>query len=143
MVTTEGFIEATRLLLLHAATSVATIFLATDDQRAEGAFRAAFGGRVVVRSGMKRVGGGLNADGTLNEVHIKSPHNPGCCLDDAVDVVTDAMLLSRCHYVLHADSNVTSAVSFMNDTCKMVHIFSILASANLVQNFIQHGYCAG
>ena len=39
-----------------------------------------FGARLVLRPGVQRVLGGLNSDGTLNEVHIKSPHNPTCGL---------------------------------------------------------------
>ena len=45
----------------------------------------------------QRVSGGLNADGTLNEVHIRSHHNPGCNIEDAVDVVADAFLLAKCN----------------------------------------------
>ena len=76
---------------------------------------------------MQRVPGGLNADGTLNEVHIKSPHNPGCSVADAADVVADAMLLACCDVVLHMDSNVTSAVACMNPESRMVHITEMFA----------------
>ena len=59
-------------------------------------------------------------------MHIKSPHNPGCSLDDAVDVVADAMLLSRCDIVLHMDSNVTTAVGVMGQHTKMLHMVDVL-----------------
>ena len=76
---------------------------------------------------MQRVGGGLNAgDSTLNEVHIKSPHNPGCSLSDAVDVLADALLLASCHVVVHMDSNVSSAVSYLNPASEMRHVLDLL-----------------
>ena len=116
------FIAAAHRLIATAARPVACVFLATDDAHAEAAFRAAFGARLRIRSGVQRVPGGLNADGTLNEVHISSPHNPGCSVRDAADVLADAMLLACCGCVLHMDSNVTSAVALMNPEVAMVHI---------------------
>jgi hypothetical protein len=105
---------------------VRAIFLATDDAHAENVFRAAFGDQLRLRGGVQRVAGGLNADGTLNEVHIASPYNPGCSVQDAVDVVADAMLLACCQYVLHMDSNVTSTVALMNPDAVMVHVEEIM-----------------
>ena len=52
----------------------------------------------------------------------------GCSLEDAIDVVADAMLLARCQYVLHMDSNVTSAVALMNADVTMHHITSVLST---------------
>ena len=120
------FIEAARQLIARATMPVTTIFLATDDAHAEAAFRAAFGSRLRLRDGVQRVAGGLNSDGTLNEVHIRSPHNPSCSIDDAVDVVADALLLASCDTVLHMDSNVTTAVAMMNPDAQMVHITDLL-----------------
>jgi hypothetical protein len=109
---------------------VTRIFLATDDANAEAEFREAFGSALRVRDDVQRVSGGLNADGTLNEVHIRSPggHNPTCSLQDAVDVVADALLLSRCQWVVHMDSNVTSAVALMNPHTTMLHMVDQLAT---------------
>ena len=98
------------------------IFLATDDAAAEEAFRDAFGALLHVRTGVQRVKGGLNPDHTLNEVHIKSPYNPRCTLKDAVDVLSDALLLAKCATVVHMDSNVTSAVALLNPKATMVHM---------------------
>lgn len=100
-----------------------------SDANAEAAFREAFGARLRVRDGVQRVRGGLNADGTLNEVHIRSPHNPRCSLNDAVDVVADALLLSCCGWVLHMDSNVSSAVAIMAPRTQMVHVVDVLESS--------------
>ena len=110
--------------------AVTRIFLATDDAKAEEEFRAAFGPLLRMRDGVQRVSGGLNADGTLNEVHIKSPHNPTCSLQDAVDVVADALLLSCCGWVVHMDSNVTSTVTLMNPEATMVHMVDAMGLGN-------------
>ena len=127
----EEFIRAVQRLIASIETDatrpqfVTRIFLATDDANAEGAFRRAFGSRLVMRDGVQRVPGGLNADGTLNEVHIASPHNPTCSLSDAVDVVADALLLSCCGWVVHMDSNVTSTVALMNPDVTMLHMVDV------------------
>ena len=127
----EEFIRAVKALIAGIETDprrpqfVERIFLATDDANAESAFRAAFGSRLCMRDGVQRVAGGLNEDGTLNEVHIASPHNPSCSLSDAVDVVADALLLSCCGWVVHMDSNVTSTVTLMNPDVHMVHMVDV------------------
>ena len=105
----------------------APIFLATDDATAERAFRGAFGPRLVMRANVRRTDGGVSADATLNEVHIKSSTRPSATLQDAVDVLCDALLLARCATVLHMDSNVTSAVAFINPKCEMHHIDDLCA----------------
>ena len=128
--TSSDFVHAVQLVMNRVegreCRTVERIFLATDDANAEATFRAAFGAKLIVRGGVQRVPGGLNSDGTLNEVHIKSPFNPGCSVQDAVDVVADALLLSSCRHVLHMDSNVTSAVSLMNPETCMHHVVDIL-----------------
>ena len=118
----DDFIKAVRAMIKRRPKPVELIFLATDDENAEETFRQAFGSMLRVRQNVQRVPGGLNSDGTLNEVHIASPFNPGCTVRDAVDVVADAMLLAKCNCVLHMDSNVTSAVSLMSAEVEMVHI---------------------
>lgn len=136
--TSADVIEALRRLArqLHPR-PIACVFLATDDARAERSFRNSEFGRVLLlRRGVQRVLGGLNADGTLNEVHIRSPHNPGCSLEDAVDVVADAMLLSQCDYVLHMDSNVTTAVGLMGRDVRMLHVIDVLGERGAVRGDI-------
>ncbi len=151
--TCDGFIEATRRLVSRLEASgvaVQQVFLATDDSHASAAFAAAFGSRLLVRDGVKRVGGGLNADGTLNEVHIKSPHNPGCGLRDAVDVMIDAELLAACGWLVHMDSNVSTAVSLISPAVELHHVADLLARAPLPRGadpvipaeFVQRGYQA-
>ena len=123
----DDFITALRRLIASAApTSVTHVFLATDDASAEDAFRRAFGDLLIVRAGVRRTEGGVSADATLNEVHIKSATRPPATLQDAADVLCDAMLLACCHTVLHMDSNVTSAVAFMGPECDLVHIDDVL-----------------
>ena len=81
---------------------------------------------------MRRVTGGIFDDASLNEVHIRSAHNPtGGSLQDAVDVLCDAVLLSHCAHVLHMCSNVSSAVAIMNPKAKMHHINDVLPSGGL------------
>ena len=73
--------------------------------------------------------GGVNADETLNEAHIRSPHNPPPppSLQGALCVLGDALMLSHCGQVLHMDSNVSSAVAVMNAKVRMYHIADVLA----------------
>jgi hypothetical protein len=126
VVDTKEVVRATRLLVGRIPQKVTHIFLATDDSKAEAAFRLEFGELLHVRSGVQRVAGGLNPDGSLCEVHIRSPFNPKCGLQDAVDVLTDALLLSKCDWFLHMESNVSTAVALMNPELKLVHVADIL-----------------
>ena len=128
--TIGGFVRAVQAVVDESPVAVTHVFLATDDKYAVAHFERAFGARLVVRDGVKRVGGGLNyADATLNEVHIRSPHNPGCGVGDAVDVVIDAMLLACCDSVVHMDSNVSSAVGYLNPATRMRHVVDLLDGA--------------
>jgi len=120
------FVRAVEVLISRLSRSPTRIFLATDDANSEDEFRAAFPERLCVRDGIQRVSGGVNPDGTLNEVHIRSPHNPRCTVRDAADVLIDALLLARCHWLVHMDSNVTSAVSLINPRIKMLHVAELL-----------------
>ena len=72
--------------------------------------------------------GGLNPDGSPSEVHIRSPYNPACGLQEAVDVLTDALLLARCGWVLHAESHVTHAVALISPYTEMIHITDLSPS---------------
>ena len=126
---TAEVIAAVRVLVERlggGAQRVTRIFLATDDATAVAPFREAFGGLLAVREGVQRVAGGTNADGTYNEVHIASPHNPRCTIRDAVDVLTDAMLLAQCAHVVHMDSNVSTAVALLAPRAQMAHVADLL-----------------
>ena len=43
-------------------------------------------------------------------------------VEDAADVLIDAMMMSECDECLHADSNVTIAAAIFNPTMRMTHI---------------------
>ena len=124
----EAYANAIRAIIrrMHPR-RVDHLFLATDDLATERYMRAAFGAALHVRPA-QRVAGGVNRDGTLNEVHIASPHNPKCSLQDAVDVLADALLLASCGTVLHMDSNVSTAVAIMSEKAEMVHVEDVLES---------------
>jgi hypothetical protein len=95
------------------------IWLASDDNEAVDAFQAAFGDRCIVREGVKRTNGGVCEDGRSNEVHNLAG---GATVEDAADVLIDAMMMSECDECLHADSNVTIAAAIFNPTMRMTHI---------------------
>lgn len=48
------------------------------------------------RQDVQRTPGGVNADHTLNEAHIRSAHNPTSSFQNALAVLVDALLLSQC-----------------------------------------------
>ena len=129
----EDYVDAAKALVLQYALegrTVTHVYLATDDARAEKAFRMAFGSTLCVREGVQRVLGGVNPDGTHNEVHQMGPFNPTTSVEDAADVLCDALLLSKCGMVLHMDSNVSTAVSLMAPaSTAMVHIADVLGRA--------------
>ncbi|KAL1507657.1 hypothetical protein AB1Y20_007274 [Prymnesium parvum] len=120
------FVEAVRRVAARMARAPTHIYLATDCAHSVEVFRAAFGEALVVRQDVQRTRGGVNADCTLNEAHILSPHNPEPGFGNALAVLGDAMLLSQCRRVIHMDSNVTSAVSIMNPDTEMLHIVDVL-----------------
>ena len=126
--TAADFVAAVRRVAARMARPPTHIFLATDCALAEATFRAAFGERLVVRQGVQRTPGGVNADHTLNEAHIRSPHNPEPGFNNALDVLTDAILLSHCGRVLHMDSNVSSAVGIINPELEMLHVADVLTA---------------
>ena len=49
-----------------------------------------------------------------------------CGLQDAVDVVADAMLLATCAWCVHMDSNVTTTVALISPGTEMLHMVDIL-----------------
>lgn len=95
------------------------IWLASDDSEAVAEFQAAFGDRCIVRAGVKRTTGGVCDDGRSNEVHNLAG---GATVEDAMDVLIDALMMSECEECIHADSNVTIAAAIFNPTMRMTHI---------------------
>ena len=122
------YMRAVRMVMSRLQSTVDHIYLATDCALAEAQFREAFGEKLITRAGVRRTPGGVNADHTLNEAHIRSPHNPSPAgLEGALQVLGDALMLSHCGHVLHMDSNVSSAVAIINPNTEMLHVADVLA----------------
>lgn len=118
---TSVYIAAAQKVLAEREGEAGTgvLWLASDDIEAVGAFQAAFGDRCIVRVGVKRTSGGVCEDGRSNEVHNLAG---GATLEDAADVLIDAMMMSECDECIHADSNVTIAAAIFNPAMRMTHI---------------------
>ena len=117
---TSVYIDAARKALTERANEGSgVIWLASDDSEAVAAFKAAFGHGCIVREGVKRTTGGVCDDGRSNEVHNLAG---GATLEDAADVLIDAIMMSECDECIHADSNVTIAAAIFNPTMRMTHI---------------------
>jgi len=82
------------------------IYLATDDLDAVGAFKAAFGSKLIVREDVQRT----TADG--QEVHFGEWGR--LSIADAEDALIDAVLLSKCNVMVHASSSVSTVASILN-----------------------------
>ncbi len=91
-----------------------TVVLATDVEPAVGAFQQAFGSdRVIVQPGVTRA-----AAEASEQVHIKSVV-PQLAL--AEQVLIDCLMLARCGALVHATSNLATAVGLINPNLKMVY----------------------
>ncbi len=111
---TKVFIERVRALITDTGTDRYLVFLATDDAPAVRRFQRAFGANLIVRDDVKRT------SGDQTEVHYQDWGV--LSLTDAEDVLIDALVLARCHALVHASSSISSAVGIMNPTLRMVHI---------------------
>ncbi len=60
-------------------------------------------------------------DGRSNEVHNLAG---GARIDDAADVLVDALMMAECGECIHGDSNVTIAAAIFNPRLRMTHIQS-------------------
>jgi len=89
------------------------VFLASDYEPAVGAFRSAFGERLVMQPGVRRA---LTA-GDEQMHHGNS--TPGVELGE--QVLIDALLLARCDAFVHVTSNLATAVGYMNPKSRMVY----------------------
>ena len=107
----ERYIATTRALLPAGRSWV--VFLASDYEPAVEAFRAAFGGRLIVQPGLKRASG-TEAD----QMHHT---NPDPAIASGEQVLIDALLLARCDALVHVTSNLATAVGYMNPDCRMVY----------------------
>jgi hypothetical protein len=86
------------------------VFLATDHVEAVERFREAFGPRLVLQEGVHR------RSGSDRQAHYDVV-SPSSRL--AVEVLTDALLLSRCAVLVHQVSNLATTVGFLNPELKM------------------------
>jgi hypothetical protein len=109
-----GFFEYARLaqrLLPRGRES--RVVLATDVQECADHFKEVFGTRLVSQADISRV---PLAGKELHPVHARA--NPRVSL--GVEVLVDALLLSRCAVVIHATSNIATAVGYMSPDTRML-----------------------
>jgi len=90
---------------------VATV-LATDVEQVVDEFGAAFGANLIVQPGVQR-----SATGSQR---LERTSDDGS-LDDARQVLVDALMLARCDVLVHVTSNVVTAVGYLNPSVQMVY----------------------
>ncbi len=95
----------------------ARIFLATDDAEAANAFKEAFGSRLIVRNHVRRT------TASMQEVHRGDWGT--LSLADAEDVLVDTLLLSRCNFLVHASSSVSTMASFLNPNLTLIPAYEV------------------
>ena len=113
--TAQQFIQSVQAVARQARTTEWAVFLATDDADAVDAFRDAFGDRLLLQGGVQRT----TADAV--EVHCGSPS-----FANAVSVMVDVIVLSRCTVLVHASSSISTIVAFMNPRMSLVRVRSKL-----------------
>ena len=113
--TAQQFIQSVQAVARQARTTEWAVFLATDDADAVDAFRDAFGDRLLLQGGVQRT----TADAV--EVHCGSPS-----FANAVSVMVDVIVLSRCTVLVHASSSISTIVAFMNPRMSLVRVRSEL-----------------
>jgi hypothetical protein len=102
-------------LLQRPGNMDAVIFLATDDAEAAGAFKGAFGSRLIIQDNIKRT------TASKREVHFGDWHT--LSLADAEDVLVDTILLSRCNMLVHASSSVSTMASLLNPDLTLIRVY--------------------
>ncbi len=105
----DTFIDWTRRLL--ARSKGASVVLATDVREAVERFRDAFGERLLVQPDVARAPAG--------ETQYDWGLPP--CLALGEQALIDALLLARCDALLHATSNIATAVGYMNPRLRMIY----------------------
>jgi glycosyltransferase involved in cell wall biosynthesis len=137
MPTTEFYIRQVHDLAASLGLSMASdsdwgVFLATDQDSAVDAFVREFGRRVVFAPNAERTPivadrrfRSLSREEQLKEGHqvqhlaAADPQKWSSRL--AEQVIFDAALMARCDFLLHAVSNISTAVSYMNPRVNLVH----------------------
>ncbi len=87
------------------------VVLATDVENVVDEFRAAFGANLVVQPGVQR---------STNDAQRHERTGDGS-LEDARQVLVDALMLARCDVVIHVTSNIVTAVGYLNPALRMVY----------------------
>jgi hypothetical protein len=106
----DAYISRARRVL--AQTGANSIVLATDVHEALDSFRAEFGERLLVQPDAAR------APAAGSQYERSAP--PGIALGE--QILIDALLLARCDVLLHATSNIATAVGYMNPAMRMVYV---------------------
>ena len=89
------------------------VVLATDVQECADHFNEIFGTRLVAQAGISRVS---LAGEQLH--HVSARAKPRASLGE--EVLVDALLLSRCAVVIHATSNIATAVGYISPDTRML-----------------------
>lgn len=119
--------RAMRLMSKHRP---GAIYLATDVAEAVDEFRSVLGEHLVVQSDVER---GSLADNV--QVH-HNQERPRVALGD--QVLTDALVLSRCNVLLHLTSNIATAAGYINPRLPMVYCESVRARLAAKARFRTH-----
>lgn len=94
------------------------IFLATDDIEAVEYFDNIFGEVLVFQKNIQRISASKGKMG--EEVHTQPWEKVS--IQDAIDVLVDTTLLSRCNELIHVSSNISTSVALMNSKIELVKI---------------------
>ena len=88
------------------------IVLATDVEHVVEEFRAAFGANLIVQKGVQR-------SATDTQRHERTSDDGS--LDDARQVLIDALMPARCDVLVHVTSNIVTAAAYLNPSLRMVY----------------------
>jgi nodulation protein Z len=116
----EQFLDGVRAEVRGSVAKDWRVFLATDDTEAVPAFRAAFGGRLIVRDECQRT--------TWRDTEVAFRAWGALSLRDAEDALIDTLLLARCSVLLHASSSITVIASLVNVDLRLVRVPGISAN---------------
>ncbi|MEO9189478.1 MAG: hypothetical protein ABI224_05650 [Acetobacteraceae bacterium] len=110
----QDFVMTVQLILKIQGRPDHVIFLATDDAEAVTVFKDTFGSRLVLQDQVQRT----TAD--LGEVHFRDWNQ--LSIVDAVDVLTDTILLSYCDVLVHASSSISTFASVANPDLVLMRV---------------------
>jgi glycosyltransferase involved in cell wall biosynthesis len=113
------------------------VFLASDQEKVVNQFKAEFGNSLITMAGVTRLDvastekfESLNPNLQLKEgfqiQHLKASQESLWSMGMAEDVIADAWALARCDVLVHAVSNVATAVSFINPKIRCIPMYTDL-----------------